>query len=97
MLFNRKVQTLQNMFSTGKSENIGFSENFGGGDLKVGRCRQKMYSLHSQSNFKQYKHQSTKLCFLQQAHKNLYSCTYAITEQQPINEFLLIFRCHVIV
>ena len=27
-------------FSTGKSENSGLSENFGAGDLKVGRCRQ---------------------------------------------------------
>ena len=51
-----------------------------------------MYSLHSQSNFKQYKHQSTKLCFLQQAHENLYSCTNAIDEQQPINEFLLLHK-----
>ena len=40
MLFNRKVKLCKIGFSTGKSENSGFSENFGAGDLKAGRCRQ---------------------------------------------------------
>ena len=40
MLFNRKVKLYKIGFSTGKSENRGFSENFGASDQKVGRCRQ---------------------------------------------------------
>ena len=42
MLFNRKVKLCKIGFSTGKSENSGFSENFGAGDLKVGRRRQQI-------------------------------------------------------
>ena len=56
MLFNRKVKLCKIGFSTGKSENSGFSENFGAGDLKVGRCRQliqfmKYVNIQGQCHF----------------------------------------------
>ena len=56
MLFNRKVKLSKIGFSADKSENSGFSENFGAGDLKVGRCRQliqlmKFVNIQDQCHF----------------------------------------------
>ena len=52
----RKVKFFKICFSTGKSENSGFSENFGAGDLKLGRCRQliqfmKYMNIQGQGHF----------------------------------------------
>ena len=56
MLFNSKVKLCKIGFSTGKSENSGFSENFRAGDLKVGRRRQlircmKYVNIQGQCHF----------------------------------------------
>ena len=56
MLFNRNVKVCKIGFSTSKSETSGFSENFGAGDLRVGRCRQliqfmKYVNIQGQGQF----------------------------------------------
>ena len=55
-IFNRKVKLCKICFSTSKSENSGFSENFRAGDLNVGRCRQliqfiKYVNIQGQGHF----------------------------------------------